>query len=406
MRILSFGHIPAWAGGRQESGLANVIYQLAKHGSEVDGTEVMLAATDCYVPERKDGRLTILGWTKAGIVRYMLMHPIRTIHSFMRLLALKIKYPVKERFTGLYLKRIFFEKSIRKLQPQVVHLHGMQTLWFMDLVPDKTKIVVTFHGMTGLDEHLPQHEVFYKMESDLFHCVRVNEFFFICTKLVGDFKATYGENKKRNIVIFNSYDKSKFYLEKVTSSPLQHEGKSGRQSNITTLCTVASLSDLKGQLRVLSALEMLPNRRKFRYFCIGGGDEAYAQRLKSYAQEHDIDFEYIGKMKPDEIRHRLQEADYMIMPSSSEGFGLTYLEAIACGVPVILPKNLPIAQEKKLINECNSILLEDCSEESIAKVLNIIESFNFCRECVAATIKGYTWDEIVRQYINTYKKLL
>ena len=50
MRIMSFGHIPSWAGGKQESGLANVIYQLAKHGSEIPEAEVTLAATDCFVP--------------------------------------------------------------------------------------------------------------------------------------------------------------------------------------------------------------------------------------------------------------------------------------------------------------------------------------------------------------------
>ena len=31
MNILSFGHIPSSVGGRQSSGLANVIYQLAYH---------------------------------------------------------------------------------------------------------------------------------------------------------------------------------------------------------------------------------------------------------------------------------------------------------------------------------------------------------------------------------------
>ena len=75
MRILSFGHLPTWAGGRQESGLANVIYQLAKHGSEIPDNEVFLAATDYYKSIRKDGRLTILGWTKIMLMVYILTRP-------------------------------------------------------------------------------------------------------------------------------------------------------------------------------------------------------------------------------------------------------------------------------------------------------------------------------------------
>lgn len=40
MKVLSFGHIPAWAGGRQSSGLANVIYQLAKNMADCNDVEL------------------------------------------------------------------------------------------------------------------------------------------------------------------------------------------------------------------------------------------------------------------------------------------------------------------------------------------------------------------------------
>ena len=110
-------------------------------------------------------------------------------------------------------------------------------------------------------------------------------------------------------------------------------------------------------------------------------------------------------MTPDEIRVQLSGADYMIMPSSSEGFGISYLEAIACGVPVILPKNLPIAQEKALINENNSILLEDCSFMSIAKVLSHLEEYSFNKSDVASTVSSLSWNEIAKQYFNAFNEL-
>lgn len=37
MKILSFGYIPSNFGGRQSSGLANVIYQLAYHVAKLNG---------------------------------------------------------------------------------------------------------------------------------------------------------------------------------------------------------------------------------------------------------------------------------------------------------------------------------------------------------------------------------
>lgn len=405
MKIMSFGHIPTWAGGRQESGLANVIYQLAKHGSEVEGAEVTLAATDCFVPERMDGMLTILGWTKARLAGYMLAHPVRSAKSFLTLRRQKRKYPISERFVGLYLKRIHFERSVRKVRPNVVHLHGVQAVWYLDLVPRESCVAVTFHGMTGLDANVPQHDILFKMERDVFLSLRVNEVFFICTQLVGTFKEAYGDNGKRNIVIFNSYDNTQFYLEKDVKHPHRSGGEAAGKSGGTTLCTVASLSDLKGQLRVLSGLTLLPDRKKFRYYCIGGGSVEMVKRVNEYARDNGLDFEYLGKMKPADIRRHLYEADYMIMPSSSEGFGLTYLEAIACGVPVILPKDVPIAAEKELINEKNSILLDDCSAESIAKVLGHIDDHHFEAEEVASTVAGFSWDEIARQYVKAFENM-
>lgn len=226
----------------------------------------------------------------------------------------------------------------------------------------------------------------------------------LSTQLQDSFIETYGDNAKKNRVIFNSYDSTRFYLEGRGRSQDRHDGETGAQ-NVITLCTVASLSDLKGQLRVLSGLTLLPDRKKFKYFCIGGDNSGLAGKLEEYAKKNDIDFEYLGTMTPDEIRKELRKADYMIMPSSSEGFGLSYLESIACGVPVILPKNLPIAQEKSLINRGNSILLDDCSAESIAKVLGRIDDFHFDREAVADTISGFSWEEIARQYVNAFKEL-
>ena len=59
MKILSFGHIPSSVGGRQSSGLANVIYQLAYHVAKQDGVEMTKAATDVFVPELHKGALPI-----------------------------------------------------------------------------------------------------------------------------------------------------------------------------------------------------------------------------------------------------------------------------------------------------------------------------------------------------------
>lgn len=405
MRVLSFGHIPSWAGGKQESGLANVIYQLAKYESFIHNVEVYLAATDSCVPNRYDGDLCIIGWTKRGLLWSIISHPCLFVNNICVLRKLKKQYPLSESFVRLLFKRMFLIKSIRKVTPSIIHLHGTAAIWYLDLIPASVKVALTFHGMTGLDENIQDYKILFEMERDAFHSRKVDGVFFICTQLVDSFVKAYGANGKNNTVIFNSYDQAQFYFEKNELSFSLSKSGETVHSRAITLCTVASLSDLKGQFRVLSGLKDVSDRKRFKYICIGGDSDSYSEVLTKYAEENDIPYQYLGEMPPGQIRKYLMGADYMIMPSSSEGFGLTYLEAIACGVPVILPKYLPIAQEKELINDKNSIMLENCSSEAITKVLNNIDNYSFNRESVAETISAFSWADAASQYIKAYNRL-
>ena len=75
MNILSFGHIPSSEGGRQSSGLANVIYQLAYNCARQDDINMTLSATDVFVPKLQKDNLTIMGWTKGLLVKHAIKHP-------------------------------------------------------------------------------------------------------------------------------------------------------------------------------------------------------------------------------------------------------------------------------------------------------------------------------------------
>ena len=119
-----------------------------------------------------------------------------------------------------------------------------------------------------------------------------------------------------------------------------------------------------------------------------------------------VDFQWLGVKKPVEIRELLADCDFMILPSSSEGFGLVYLEAIACGVPVIIPKDLPLALEGGILNENNAIRINGCSAEAIEEVLPSLPQREWNRKEVSQTIVSYTWDNIAREYRDIYSSII
>lgn len=61
----------------------------------------------------------------------------------------------------------------------------------------------------------------------------------------------------------------------------------------------------------------------------------HLQKITEYSEMID----YIGYVPGGEIVNTYQQADVYIFPTISEGFGLTQLEALACGLPVIATPN-------------------------------------------------------------------
>lgn len=390
MRVLSFGHIPSFAGGCQSSGLANVIFQLSYHLAKHDDVEMYLAATDVYVQELHKDNLTIFGWTKSCLLKYAMKHPFVAVRLLVNALSCKIKYSPIVSVPGLFFKSLLLDYAIRKVKPQIVHLHGVVAMYYLPIISSKMRVVVTLHGNVGTDNNLPNHTIYAKLENALCISNKIDKLCTISTTIPNILKETYGTIIPPVNVILNAYDNKAFnYIE-----PQKHAK--------LTLCTIASFSKLKGQERVIQALKN--SGCDYRYLCIGQISEENKKKLEKSSE--GLDFHWLGVKSSDEIRSILADCDYMILPSSSEGFGLVYLEAIACGVPVIIPQHLPLAMEGDILNNSNSIRIADCSSTSIESVLPSLKSKNWNRKKVSESIVSYTWDNIAHKYYELYSSII
>lgn len=391
--ILALGHIPTWAGGLQSSGLASVIYQQLFNLANSTDLNVVLASTDIFEKSIFKGKLRILGWNKIQLIFYAFFHPRLALILLYTTFIVHMKFGLYS-FSRLYIKRLFLLRSISIIKPDIVHLHSATSCFYIDLIKKDIKIVVTLHGVIGEDNKIPEFEIYRKQEQFLSQSSRIDCLVFITNQLVVDFKRIYGKVTPKMHVILNAYDQSVFYFTKKLDN---------KKDEKITLCTIASISNLKGQLRVLLALKSYNNL--YRYICIGSASQQDIQDLDKIAIECNIEFQYLGIMKPEEIRLYLSQVDYMILPSSSEGFGLVFLESIACGVPVILPKNLPIVCERNLISDRNSILLNDCTIESIKSVLDVLPNTLFDRDSVSKSITSFSWSEVAKEYEILFQSL-
>jgi asparagine synthase (glutamine-hydrolysing) len=112
-----------------------------------------------------------------------------------------------------------------------------------------------------------------------------------------------------------------------------------RRDGGPTLFTVARLDTGERSKNVDKVIAELPAlRRRFpglRYVVGGTGDDV--PRLAGLARRLGVAgaVEFVGAVGDEELPERLSAADVFVMPSRKEGFGIVFLEAMACGTPVV-----------------------------------------------------------------------
>jgi N-acetyl-alpha-D-glucosaminyl L-malate synthase BshA len=105
--------------------------------------------------------------------------------------------------------------------------------------------------------------------------------------------------------------------------------------HVSTFRPIKRITDCVEILARMKALAASGSQPKVKLVMCGDGPEradaeALAAKLGVTSQ-----VEFVGKQPQSQIREYLSVADLLLLPSQSESFGLTALEAMACQVPVV-----------------------------------------------------------------------
>ena len=145
----------------------------------------------------------------------------------------------------------------------------------------------------------------------------------------------------------------------------------GLAADAPILLTVARLSSSERYKGVDEILELLPQARTqiegLQYLIVGDGDDRarLAAKATSLGLGHSVAF--AGYVSDAEKLQCYRSADAFVMLSKGEGFGIVYLEALACGLPVIA-SSIDASREALL----DGILGQIVDPEQPAEVLGAI----------------------------------
>ena len=179
------------------------------------------------------------------------------------------------------------------------------------------------------------------------------------------------------------------------------------------ICFLGVLNDdRKGLDVLLSALDLLKNAgRSIHLDVIGHGRALPHYREMVCASRLDVTFH--GKLSSDENAEFLSRTLLFCMPSRAESFGIVYIEALACGAPIIgYP---PVVQELNRVigqevgspfdaNKANSRQLADLIEEWLTVRCH---DFSKRREAISEAVhRRYSLSAYRSAYRRLYERLL
>ena len=145
-----------------------------------------------------------------------------------------------------------------------------------------------------------------------------------------------GVRADRIEVVPNTYTEGAFSPGGAADGLRQRHGLQPRQPVIFTLGRMASAEGYKGHEVVMQALLLLRERYPGLHYLIGGeGDDQ--PRLAAVASRLGLAsfVRFAGRIRAEELADHYRLASVFAMPSTGEGFGIAFLEAMACGVPCV-----------------------------------------------------------------------
>ncbi len=135
------------------------------------------------------------------------------------------------------------------------------------------------------------------------------------------------------LVVPNAVDVKYFSQTLSPEEQLEFKNKVGKKESDIFMITTSRLVKKNAVDDVIKSLTYLPEEYKFLVIGIGSDKEM----LKKLAQDIGVSERviFLGEIENKEIPMYLKISDIFIRPSLSEGFGISFVEAMASGLPVI-----------------------------------------------------------------------
>lgn len=190
---------------------------------------------------------------------------------------------------------------------------------------------------------------------------------FVSNYLRDFFLSTTKIDAKKAVTIYNGIDTTFFYPKRDAS----FRKELGVTADEVLVGAIGNIRKAKSYDVLLKAAELLAREsNKYKFVVVGHGKgELYGEILR-LRDRLNLQGSVFFVPFCDDIRRVLNSLDLYVLTSSSEGFSLSTIEAMACGVPVIATKSG--GPEEIITDNVNGVLVEPGSPVDTATQIRLL----------------------------------
>jgi glycosyltransferase involved in cell wall biosynthesis len=274
------------------------------------------------------------------------------------------------------------------------------------------KLVVTMHdmGMFRIPSQLPAVKRTRDKAITNLMAKKADKIIAVSQSLKEDLKKYLAVPDEKSTVIYSGLD-GRFFDEPEAHSTKILSKYGIEKKYILFLGTIEPSKNISRLLQAFATFktqQKQKNAGKFDYQLVLAGKKGwlfkqYLQEIKDLGLSKDIVF--TGYVIGDELVPLLRKAEFFVMPSLYEGFGMTVLEAFAAQSPAILSNvaSLPelAGEAARFINPMDTSELVQAMNEFAADS-NLREKY---RSLGLAQAKKFDWDKTAKETLAIYKSL-
>jgi glycosyltransferase involved in cell wall biosynthesis len=206
-------------------------------------------------------------------------------------------------------------------------------------------------------------------------------------------------------VVGNGVDTARFHPVERTAA----RQKYGLPLDARVLVSVGALVERKGMHRVIDCLPvLLAQYPDLHYLIVGGASPEGDNRAELTAQVGRLGLaervHFLGGLPPDELKWALSASDIFVLATRNEGWANVFLEAMACGLPVVTTDvggNAEVVCHDEL-----GTIVPFGDAAALQQALDTALDKEWDRAAILDYARANQWDKRVAQLLRAFDPLL